>query len=729
MHKRLLSAALTLLIPSVAQAIQLQWSSGSTALSFATATRCTLVVSTHANEEALPSEWVLRWTASRCGKLSVVLDTTSLEASVAHVSNVGAVSRAESDFGITTAEFRAEGSAFVTRARYIFDLPAQSAGKFQVVWRPVDAGSGGATALHSEVVTFNGGLSANLPPVITRASSDHQAPRLSVEIRGVGLGSATAAAIVSPDLTWQVPLQIDASTDSTLVAHGDVASTLPNSVIQLHAAGSSGAAASLAAPGCTPSFETATSQFNYRLYADPDPGVSTKDFALHQNITKATGQRLYHLFYIRHVDASGVEPGLGHAWSPDLTNWRVDVCGFLPAGATCDAASPTSIWDSRNVWAPSIVEFGDSTYIFYAGVDLAFDQRIGLAATADLDTCNTQWTRRSLPTYAADSTTWAARRRISATLGRQFRDPFVFPHPNPDSAGKFFMVFAQGDTNTPTVPVPSAATVVGLARNRDVGSLARWVDLGYYRSTGVALTGFGSLEGPMMLPERGSASRAWSMFTNANSNCSNATSSIRFERLNAGKALWDTTAAGAAAAWQTPPATLFTYLNNDSTVWGWNGIEYLRDLSGTEYLAGFTAFGQPRGPCPAGVQGIAIAQLNWRAPSYQEFVLGTNPPVTAVDGVDSPHDEIKMRFVEFRPAARRVSWRITLPATMPVELTVYDVMGRLQRRLLDVTLPAGESTVTWDTADVTGANVRSGMYYARLSFQGGARIAVVPITR
>jgi len=83
----------------------------------------------------------------------------------------------------------------------------------------------------------------------------------------------------------------------------------------------------------------------------------------------------------------------------------------------------------------------------------------------------------------------------------------------------------------------------------------------------------------------------------------------------------------------------------------------------------------------------------------------------------------------FRPAAGRVTWSIKLPAAMAVQMNVYDVVGRLRRKLIDARLPAGESTVTWDTTDITGSRVRSGMYYARLSFDGGARLAVVPVTR
>ena len=48
-----------LLCPTVSSAIQLHWSSGADALTFTTATRCTLVVETDSGGGGLPAEWFL----------------------------------------------------------------------------------------------------------------------------------------------------------------------------------------------------------------------------------------------------------------------------------------------------------------------------------------------------------------------------------------------------------------------------------------------------------------------------------------------------------------------------------------------------------------------------------------------------------------------------------------------------------------------------------------------
>lgn len=711
-----MACCLSAALPAPAAAISLVWSTGTAHLGFAQATRCTLVVQAGPGEASLPGDWVLRWTADHAGVLKPQVDSSSTDASLAGVHDGAWRSTAEERAHVWTTTMQAPGSAFVTSARYVFDLPAGSSGKFEVVANGT-LESGGSRIERSNVATFNGSVSAPLPPAIVSAVTDDHAGGVSVSLRGAGLGATSSLVVVGPDDRWRVPLQVSATDDSTVTATSSAALPLEDAALELRSESGAGSAASLLATACGATAPL-DSLFNYVLFADPVAGYSTKDFAFHQNITKTTHKRLYHLFYIRHKDSDGSEPGLGHAWSADLRTWRVDLAGLSP-GIAGD-------WDSRSVWAPHIAVSGDSTYMFYAGVDqVSFDQSIGYAATTDLDTCNTDWKRYRTPTWTVDTTKWAARRRLG---GRQLRDPFVLPHP--DSAGVFFLLFSQGDTNT----VPSStASLVGLARNRTVGSLQRWLDLGFYRNTGIDSTGFALLEGPMLMHDRASSTQWWMLFSNFNSECSQSpqASSIRFQRLDLGAAPWDTT----SSLWRNPrgaPA-LFSQLAPDSTVWGWNGTEHLKDLDDRELLAGFTAWGQPRGGvCGVGTQGIAISQMHWRAPGNTDFVLrrpGAAAAVTAVDEDGSAHAAVRMSMVEFRPRSGRVSWRLEVSAPLMVRMDIYDIMGRVSRTLLDGRLDPGTTTVTWDTSNSAGAQVRSGMYYAKLSFSGGVRLATVPIVR
>ena len=57
---------------------------------------------------------------------------------------------------------------------------------------------------------------------------------------------------------------------------------------------------------------------------------------------------------------------------------------------------------------------------------------------------------------------------------------------------------------------------------------------------------------------------------------------------------------------------------------------------------------------------------------------------------------------------------MSLRATGPASLGVYDVSGRRVRTLLAGVQPAGSRTVTWDGRDDAGTQLRAGMYVLRL---------------
>jgi hypothetical protein len=62
--------------------------------------------------------------------------------------------------------------------------------------------------------------------------------------------------------------------------------------------------------------------------------------------------------------------------------------------------------------------------------------------------------------------------------------------------------------------------------------------------------------------------------------------------------------------------------------------------------------------------------------------------------------------------------RFSLARTEHVRLDVYDIAGRLVRRLVDSERPAGRAAVLWDGTDNAGLPVRSGIYLYRLTAPG-----------
>jgi hypothetical protein len=56
----------------------------------------------------------------------------------------------------------------------------------------------------------------------------------------------------------------------------------------------------------------------------------------------------------------------------------------------------------------------------------------------------------------------------------------------------------------------------------------------------------------------------------------------------------------------------------------------------------------------------------------------------------------------------------TLPQSGPVRLGIFDVTGRLVRKLVDQGQTAGRHQVLWDGRDMAGQTAASGLYYYRL---------------
>jgi hypothetical protein len=65
------------------------------------------------------------------------------------------------------------------------------------------------------------------------------------------------------------------------------------------------------------------------------------------------------------------------------------------------------------------------------------------------------------------------------------------------------------------------------------------------------------------------------------------------------------------------------------------------------------------------------------------------------------------------PGPHSMTFALSLPASGPVDVSIFDVHGRRITRLAHGTLPAGVHPFHWDGADETGERVGSGVYFAR----------------
>jgi hypothetical protein len=645
----------------------------------------------------LPHSWQLLWTADEAGITFVADDSTAgYQSGTAKVITLEPASTPIAQAANeVTAHFAGTSESPPPTAYWLLDLASGSRGKLKAVaLDPADPDS--VQVIESNEVTFNGGIEGDYAPAILRTSSDHPTSTLYVTAVGSGLDRAETLRLSSPDTSWSLPLQILTKSSTSISAQASASVQLPESVVQAGSADAMNSSTGLLSAEQLLSSPIIPRDNSY-LMVPESLGALPKDFAFVYNVVPTSEPHhwrgLYHLVYIRH-QADGTENSFGHAWSSDLENWSV----------VHDAFAVSSVgWDKAHVWAPSIVQNGDAFQMFYTGVDSVGNQRIGKVSITTLDTTNTVWGSDRTMVFSADSISWG----VVSPSNQQFRDPFVFPDPNPDSLGRFLMVYSALDSAFQT----HNGLSVGLARNRQ-GTLNRWRDLGRYEAVNWANNGahIQAVEGPIMVPDWGGPSNTrWRLMYSWGFDVP-PYQSIRFVESNLGTSINDTR----KDSWGSN-TNLYDYLYPDSTVRGWNGSEHLR-VGDWNYLAGFNA---------DYVDGIQISRMNWNG---SDFTL-TVPSLTAVDDVGSQNKAVALGLVDFSPGRRDVVLRISLPTAQRVRLTVFDVLGRRVASVVDGPLPVGETQFRWEGGDQGGVVTHSGMYFARLSFTGGNRVVRFPIVR
>jgi arabinogalactan endo-1,4-beta-galactosidase len=141
--------------------------------------------------------------------------------------------------------------------------------------------------------------------------------------------------------------------------------------------------------------------------------------------------------------------------------------------------------------------------------------------------------------------------------------------------------------------------------------------------------------------------------------------------------------------------------------------------SGTSCLASGT--GTAIGRVPFATSGAYLFRLDERDGSW------AIEPLSVADAGYVPRAGALSVTATPRPFARALTVRFAIPAAAHVRLGVYDLFGRLVRRLADGDLPASERSVVWDGAAVDGRAVPAGVYVVRL--QAGAATAEQRVVR
>jgi hypothetical protein len=85
--------------------------------------------------------------------------------------------------------------------------------------------------------------------------------------------------------------------------------------------------------------------------------------------------------------------------------------------------------------------------------------------------------------------------------------------------------------------------------------------------------------------------------------------------------------------------------------------------------------------------------------------------------VGAPVDPVYREVFAVYPNPSKGEAQVVYSLRVPgkVDLSIYDVTGRMVRKLVDGSQPAGVHKVTWDSKDALGRKVSNGIYFVRLS--------------
>lgn len=104
----------------------------------------------------------------------------------------------------------------------------------------------------------------------------------------------------------------------------------------------------------------------------------------------------------------------------------------------------------------------------------------------------------------------------------------------------------------------------------------------------------------------------------------------------------------------------------------------------------------------------------WIHPTDKKFIAESD----SSEAPDTPTPTFALQQNSPNPFNPVTSISFSLVNSANVNLEVYNIMGQIVATLVDEYLPAGECTVTWDGADMTGTRVASGIYFYRLTVDG-----------
>jgi hypothetical protein len=127
-----------------------------------------------------------------------------------------------------------------------------------------------------------------------------------------------------------------------------------------------------------------------------------------------------------------------------------------------------------------------------------------------------------------------------------------------------------------------------------------------------------------------------------------------------------------------------------------------------------------------GLVHLSIQTLGLRSGGIRGQILPGDP--VAVPS-SFPRPSVLWFRCDPNPMTDQTTLRFNLPTTGMAQLTIFDLQGRVLRRLARGPLPGGEDAIVWDGRTDGGEAVRSGVYYARLVALGASRTIKLTLMR
>jgi hypothetical protein len=140
---------------------------------------------------------------------------------------------------------------------------------------------------------------------------------------------------------------------------------------------------------------------------------------------------------------------------------------------------------------------------------------------------------------------------------------------------------------------------------------------------------------------------------------------------------------------------------------------------GDPYIAGYDPIFE-EGGFSKFIQGENRATGSTGSTSGGIAVLTVQRPTTAVSPGAAPVVRLTLAQNQPNPFFAETQIRFGLPRAAHARLDIYDISGRLVRRLVDGTLPAGDHSVDWDGRSNGVTSMASGVYLYRLEAGGEA---------